>query len=77
MPQLLQTVDQWFLVMTVMVLSGYFLWSIKRLFDDLKATIKELKDTIKELFEHRNDHAERIRAIETRCKLMAEKELCR
>ena len=70
MPELLKTVDQWFLVLAVMALSGYFLWSIKRLFDDLKATITELKNTIKELFDHRNDHATRLATLEARCELM-------
>lgn len=70
MTEFLKTVDSWFLVLTVVLLSGYFLWSIKRLFDDLKATIKELKDTIKELFDHRNDHETRLTALETRCEMM-------
>lgn len=77
MPQLLQSIDQWFLVIAVMVLSGYFLWSVRRMFDDLKETIRELKDTIKELFDHRNDHATRIAAIESRCEAMRDKGVCR
>lgn len=77
MPDFLKTVDQWFLIIAVMVLSGYFLWSIKRLFDDLKATIKELKDTIKELFDHRNDHETRITALETRCDMMHKGSVCK
>ena len=77
MPQLLQSVDQWFLVISVMILSGYFLWSIKRLFDDLKSTIKELKDTIKELFDHRNDHETRLTALETRCEMMTKQGACK
>lgn len=70
MPGLLATVDQWFMILAIMLLGGYFVWSVKRLFDDLKLAIKELKDTIKELFEHRNDHETRLTALETRCDLM-------
>jgi hypothetical protein len=65
---LLQTTDKWFLVLAVLVFGGYFVWSVRRMFEDLKETIRELKDTIKELFDHRNDHEKRISSIETRCK---------
>jgi nitrogen fixation-related uncharacterized protein len=66
----LQQVDSWFLVFLVIVFGGYFLWSIKGLFDDLKSSIKDLEETIKELFEHRNDHEVRLTALETRCDMI-------
>lgn len=77
MPELLKTVDLWFLVLITVLLGGYFIWSVKRLFDDLKSAIKELKDTIKELFEHRNDHETRLTAIETRCEMQRQNGACR
>lgn len=61
----LKSVDTWFLILAVFVLSGYFLWSIQRLFSDLKASIDELKSTITKLFEDRNGHEIRITKIET------------
>ena len=59
----------WFLVLLVAVLGVYFLWSVRNLVNDLKASIRELRDTISELFDHRNDHEKRITAIETRCEM--------
>lgn len=67
MPELLKSVDQWFLIITVMVLSGYFLYSVKRWTESLTAAINELKETIRELFEDRNSHAQEIAAIKARC----------
>ena len=67
MTDLLQTTDKWFLVLAVLFFGGYFVWSVRRMFEDLKDTIRELKDTIKELFDHRNDHEKRINTIEARC----------
>lgn len=73
MLDLLKGVDVWFLVFVVFalcgcvsVLGGYFIWSMKGLLYDLKASIRELKETIKELFEDRNDHENRITILETR-----------
>jgi len=67
MIEVLKGVDNWFLVFLVIVLGGYFLWSVQKMFAGLQETILELKNLIKELFEDRNDHGERIKAIEARC----------
>lgn len=67
MTDFLKGVPPWFLVFLVVILGGYFLYSIKQLFAGLTDTIKELKDLIRELFEDRNDHATRIAALEARC----------
>lgn len=74
MPNILQQADQWFLVLIVIALSGYFLWSVKRWIEGLTNAIQDLKETIKELFDDRNDHARRITALETRCNIMHGKE---
>lgn len=66
----MKSVDTWFLVISVVLLGGYFLWSVKGIFADFRTAINELKDLIKELFEHRNDHETRITALETRCDIM-------
>jgi len=83
MSDVLKTVDAWFLIFLVFVLTGvisilggYAVWSLKRIFNELQKSIDELKQTIKELFDHRNDHAERIKAIETRCTIMHKGEAC-
>lgn len=65
MTELLKSVDSWFLILAVLLLSGYFLWSVRGLFSDLKASIDELKATITKLFEDRNGHEIRITKIET------------
>lgn len=70
MTDLLKTVDNWFLIMAVVFLGGYFLWSVQRLFSSLQASIDDLKKLITDLFEHRNGHEMRITTIETRCAIM-------
>lgn len=77
MPELLKTVDAWFLMLSFVLLGGGLLWAVKRMFDDLIGSIKELKDLIKDLFEHRNDHETRITAVEVRCKLLHGDEACK
>lgn len=67
MTEFLKSVDSWFLILLVVLLGGYFLYSIKAMFAGLQDTLKELKDLIKELFEDRNTHESRITALETRC----------
>jgi mannose-1-phosphate guanylyltransferase len=74
---LLQSTDKWFLVLAFLFFGGYFVWSVRRMFEDLKETIRELKDTIRELFDHRNDHETRITTIETRCKERTRNGECR
>ena len=68
MTDLVKAVDPWFLNMSVVGLAVYFLWSIKGLFRDLKESILELKSLIQDLYNHRNDHENRLVALETRCK---------
>lgn len=67
MPELLATVDKWFLVLAIIFLGAYFLWSVKNLFKGLMEAISELKELIRELFEDRNSHEKRIVRLETRC----------
>jgi hypothetical protein len=66
MSDLMKTVDTWFLVVCVILLGGYFLWSVRNLFSDLKESIQELKETIQKLYDLRNDHEGRIKVLETR-----------
>lgn len=63
----LKQADSWFLVLAVMVLSGFCLWAIKNWTEGLTKAIQELRDTIRELFEDRNSHAQEIAAIKARC----------
>lgn len=70
MTAFLATVDNWFLILLVVLLGGYFLWSVQRMFNGLLESINELKQLIKGLFEDRNDHESRLTALETRCDLM-------
>lgn len=78
MTDFLKSVDAWFLIFLVLFLAavvsalgGYFLWSVKGLLTDLKASILELKETISKLFDYRNDHESRIKVLETRIKICA------
>jgi len=74
MTDFLNGVPAWFLIFLVIVLGGalsvigsYLIFTLKQMFAGLQSTLQELKDLIKELFEDRNDHEARIKAIETRC----------
>lgn len=67
MADFLKTVDVWFLIFLIVLLGGYFIFSMKNLFAGLQLTLNELKSLIKELFEDRNDHESRIVALETTC----------
>jgi len=69
MTDFLKTVDLWFLILAVALLGMYFLWSVRQLFADLKQSITDLKETIRELFNTRNDHEIRIKALEVQVKL--------
>lgn len=70
MTEFLKTVDSWFLILAVVLLGGYFLWSVQRLFGSLQASLDDLKKLIGKLFDYRNDHDTRITALETRCEIM-------
>ena len=67
MTDVLVATPSWFLIFLVIVLGGYFFYSVKRLFEGLKESFKDLKNMIEKLFEDRNDHADRITALEARC----------
>jgi len=66
MNDLLKSVDTWFLIMAVLFLGGYFIWSMKKLLTDFRESIAEVKKFIEELFKDRNNHESRIVKLETR-----------
>lgn len=70
MTDFLKSVDSWFLILAVLLLGYYFIWSLQRLLSSLLQSIDELKSLIKDLFNHKSDHENRIVALETRCDLM-------
>ena len=74
----LKSVDSWFLIISVALLGGFFLWAVKYIFEGVKQSIddldnsvkesaREMKQLIQELFIHRNDHEKRLVALETKC----------
>lgn len=66
MEDMLKSVDKWFLILSVILLGSYFLWSVRSMLNDLKQSIVDLKETIDKLFDLKNDHESRIRALEVR-----------
>ena len=71
-------VDTWFLVVLVAALGGFFIWAMQRILAGLEGSIGKLdasfqktagkmETLIEELFSHRNNHENRIVALETRC----------
>jgi hypothetical protein len=74
MPDAIKNADVWFLQFLIFalasglaILGGYAVWSLRGLLQGLQHSIDKLDRTIQELFEHRNNHADRIKALETRC----------
>lgn len=70
MAALIGNVDTWFLQIAVLLLSGYFLWSIKNVLRDFKDQVKGLRLTIDKLFARGDDFERRLSNIEGRCDLM-------
>ena len=61
----------WFILFVVFIMSGciillggYFLWSMKNIFADLKNSIESLKELISQLYDKHGDHESRISVIE-------------
>lgn len=67
-----KSVDQWFLILVVALLGGYFLWSIKNLFSDLKFSINELKQLIQNLSESHTGLDKRILVLDGRLEALEE-----
>jgi hypothetical protein len=67
---MLENADTWFLQIAVLVLSGYFLWSIRNLLHDFKNQIKDLNLTISRIFVRSDDHERRLSMLEGRCAVM-------
>lgn len=71
MTQQLTTTPLWFILFVVFIMSGciillggYFLWSMKNIFADLKQSIESLKNLISQLYDKHDDHENRISVIE-------------
>lgn len=71
MVEQLSNTPLWFILFIVFImsgiivfLSGYFLWSIKNVFADLKLAIESLKNLIAQLYDKHNNHENRISIIE-------------
>jgi hypothetical protein len=74
----MKSVDTWFLIVAVALLGGFFLWAAQYIFGGIKESIASLDSSVQrsaekmerligELFNHRNNHENRIVALETRC----------
>lgn len=57
----------WFLQLAVMVLAGYFLWSIKGVLSDFKDEVKGLRSLIGKLFDQDKNFEARLSTLEGRC----------
>jgi len=66
----IEKVDGWFLQLAVVGLSGYFLWSIRKILNDFTAQVKRLDETIGKLFDKDDDKERRLSRIEERCNVM-------
>ena len=70
MTDLLKEVPVWFLVIAVVLLGGWFLWSANNIFTGIKGTLEKLDELIGKLFDKHGNHETRISAIEGRCNAM-------
>jgi hypothetical protein len=64
MAEFLKSVDIWFLVLAIIFLGGWFVWSVKKIFGDFTAAVADLRLLIRELFEKHNDHEGRLSRLE-------------
>ena len=64
---MLEQADPWFLRLAVLILSGYFLWSIRKVLADFSDQVKDLKDLLGKLFEHHDNHEQRLSRLEGVC----------
>lgn len=71
MTEQLSNTPVWFILFVVFIMSGiiiflggYFLWSLKNVFNDLKQSIESLKNLISQLYDKHDDHESRISKME-------------
>lgn len=57
----------WFLQLSLLILAGYFLWSIKNVLSDFKDEVKGLRDLVGKLFDQDKSIEARLSTLEGRC----------
>lgn len=62
-----KSVDSWFLILALVLLGGWFVWSVRNIFEDFKLSVKELKDVVSKMDGRYDGHEIRLVALETRC----------
>lgn len=65
--EFMKSVDGWFLILAVVLLGGYFLWSVKGMVGDIKSSLVKLENFIGRLFDKFNNHEARLRVLESKC----------
>ncbi len=70
MTSLIGSVDAWFLKLAVVLLGGYFLWSLRKILADFKEEVKGLKTLIGKVFDKTDNFEHRLSSIEGRCEAM-------
>lgn len=64
MLELLKSVDNWFLIIVITLLGGWFVWSIRKIFTGLEESIKDLNKTIAKLFDNDKNFEHRLSTLE-------------
>ena len=70
MAEFIKSIDVWFLVLAVMLLGYWFVWSVRNIFDNFIKAINDLRKLIDKLFDKNDDHETRLSALEGRCDAM-------
>lgn len=70
MAEFLKSVDVWFLVLAVILLGGWFVWSVRNIFENFTGAVEKLQKLIEKLFDKHDDHENRLSALEGRCDAM-------
>jgi hypothetical protein len=60
----LKIMDSWFINLVAFCGAGYFLWSVKKILEDLKDELRQLKELIDKVFSKADNHEQRISRIE-------------
>jgi len=71
MTDILSKVDNWFLIIAVVVLGSWFVWSMRRIFQNLENSINDLRKTMEKLFDADKAFEQRLSTLEGEHKALA------
>ena len=70
MAEILKSINPWLLILTVILLGGWFVWSVRNIFEGFAKAVNDLRNLIEKLFDKHDDHETRLSSLEGRCDAM-------